>query len=34
MTIDANLAEELPMALYDSQTHESHWKGAPTIKYP
>lgn len=29
-----NLRWIIPMALYDSQTHESHWKGAPIIKYP
>jgi len=29
-----NLKWLIPMALYDSQTHEPHWKGAPVLKYP
>jgi 8-oxo-dGTP diphosphatase len=29
-----NLKWLIPMALYDSQTHEPHWKGAPILKYP
>jgi len=29
-----NLNWLIPMALYDSQTHEPHWKGAPILKYP
>lgn len=29
-----NLRWLIPMALYDSQTDQPHWKGAPTLKYP
>lgn len=29
-----NLKWLIPMALYDSQIHQSHWKGAPILNYP